>query len=381
MFLIVFSVSSGWLYVKYDQFSLSYDFSIRAATITVCLLLTLGVVFPGITKYKSVELYELLGVAYFLYLVGISVIRYGPTQVISPSFRIIILFLLIRVIRKLSLSDLQRVFLVGSFVFVVEGFLGLYLFESGTNINGMWRLGGPIGSASGYAALFFLVNAGSIMIGRSRAFLSIFLYMSSFYLVFATGSRSVLISTVLFGALILLLKAGPLIKVIFISGCILFSPSLLSFLADFPIIDRFTAIAAGGLDNSSLYRLFILKTFVANVSGSELFFGLGLNGFPTWFEHVTGDAGVAPHIELLTLVAEGGVLGLGLFFGLCVSLLSALKKRGLGDLTFGSKFVLLIILSAPVSVFILLNPTYFLGPMIMWVLVSIIYIRKLLGRQ
>jgi hypothetical protein len=384
LFVLLFSVSSGWLYVDYSGSALKYDFYLRAIIIcTTCLITFLGYLFVNGPNFKN-PFFIYLFALYVIYTFLLVVARGDFFSGISPSIRFITLYFFF--VLSMRTCYKKNIFILRTFSLwvVIEGLLSLHFFEAGIFINGMWRLGGPIGSASGYAALLFLVNLASLFTWSCKyepKSLSFLLYFFSFYLLFATGSRSVLFFTGLFSVTFLLLYFRIGMKIISLSLVTLLSPFLLEIFTKSQIYKRIGHLIIGNDDNSLGYREYISETYFENISTIELFFGLGLNGFPKWFEGISGDSGVAPHMELLTILIEGGVIGSVFFLFACLSLILYLKKHNSFGRHFHIRWLSLFIFSAPLVAFIALNPTYFIGPMLVWVLFVVILIKYIQGES
>lgn len=371
LFVAIASTSAGWFYVSYAGGTLSYSFGVRAASLVFSLFVAFVVAILVARKGWGLPRYFYIFIIYFIYLCFVSLLRGGGEAMVSPAIRITVLLFVFIAARSLLYVDLQRIFFWASCYFLVEAAYAYLIADAGLFLNGMWRLGGPVGSASGYAALFFFINVGSLLYsgrGDKRWSYLSFIALIPLYL---TGSRSTFAAAFLVSLAVFLLRRGVLGGVIWSWLMVAVGVIAVSFVDVLGDQHRLTSLADGELDNSSLYRIFILNTYIQNVSDHEFLFGLGLNGFPAWFERYTGDVGVAPHFEPLTVLVEGGVFGVTIYsVASLVFMRAALRSRGYRAMRSDEKFAAVIVWTAPLFAFAFLNPFYFLGPMILWVILS-----------
>lgn len=380
--IIIFSVSSGWLYVDYKGHSLNYDFLIRGTILTLVLLIVVLLNIFKSSRLAILNIYVVPLIIYIVYILIVSILKGNLLNSVPSLIRLSTYILFFLLCTNVSFTT-KRVFWLLSFYFVIEGFLSYYLFDAGMFLNSMWRLGGPLGSANGYAALFYIIYFGGLyfVLCGNKSFLPICIF--SLVLISFTGSRSILASVVILTILVLFLLNNIALK-LFLCGIVIFLLLIfLYFIEIFSIYNRFSFLITNESDSSSVFRKYIFNTYFDNISLNEIIFGLGLNGFPKWFEIKTGYEGVSPHFEWLAIFAEGGVIGTiiySMFLILVCCKIKKLFKLKIFSFFEAKNFVRITIITAPLISFSLLNPFYFIGPMLFWVyIVALLFNEKQYG--
>ncbi|WP_189610184.1 O-antigen ligase family protein [Saccharospirillum salsuginis] len=360
---LIFVLFSGYLFIDYSDNRLNQNFTIRAMVLIgvfLYLVVSLAIVNARLDKLP-IELYIFL--AFFVYVVGVSIVSNAFLEYISPVIRYLIYFLafLLAYQAGRSYSLLRSTVLLVSILMLIQCLLDIIL-ERGLNINNAWRIGGSVGSAIGFSAILYIILIFSFyFLIREKTFQWMILTPLLFLGILLTATRSVTFASLVSLPVIYIMSRRNIQSKVFslLVGSILFFLSIYLILQFSEIGSRVDVDSLDG-DSSTLYRLYIFNTYFSNVSLFDLFFGLGLGGFPGWFEVVTGESGIAPHSELLWLISEGGVIGVILlsvaYFSFVVRFFLESKAVKIDrELAYTTLFLVF----SPQLAFQLANPLYF----------------------
>lgn len=259
----------------------------------------------------------------------IAVVRGEAVGAFSSVLRLITFGLVAAIVYKTVVLDDRSadIYIARFFVTVSVLVIGQTVYDFATDryvfMNGGDRYFGSVGSPIGFAASTLTLLTGVLYywlrFGRS------FYLLLGFGLVWVTlmtGTRSIALFAlclVWYASAVFLTKWRRCIFILSTPMIVLVAILLLSN-SDFATRLENT-YSAGGLDNSTSFRVFILDTYFSKISLREIVYGLGLGGFHQWFLEKTGIENVAPHFEVLWVLAEFGIVGVVVYIVTATALL------------------------------------------------------------
>lgn len=287
------------------------------------------------SKFANIHPLCISLIAFFTYGFLISVASGNLIDSMSYYIRLISFALLIDAIRSLvnKHGDIALRY-IGFFILCIAT---LYLCEIlvdqiNNNVkyhNGSFRHDASMNSPIGFSSSAIVMMLGSLYFWLN-SHRRIYLYASLLFItfIFLSSTRSIFAMSLLYFAFAVFLHRGFRLRFLFLTlGSILGVLSIDSLLGVLSIdsliakqnlLTRYLYVFDGyyniDSDGSSLFRLFILNTYLDKISLEQVVIGLGLGSFPVWFLSVTGFPGVGPHFELLFILAEFGMVNTTIYF-------------------------------------------------------------------
>ncbi|XEG71208.1 hypothetical protein QA447_24840 [Pseudomonas sp. abacavir_1] len=365
LLLVLFCTLSGYFYVSTGSDTVEANKSARGFIVFASLLLTL---FMYLVYSRRGKISKLPFIIIILSLYGTlsSIIHGRPLEPISYLVRLISFAILIQISYEQSIKNSARwqnlisTYLTLSLTIYILEIVYDQLTSRVLYLNGAFRHAGSIGSAIGFATTLAIIALGHLSLWlKNRSTLYLSLSVAGLIAIFCTATRSIAVLSILFfwAAFLIRYRSGKrLLILLAFPALLVLAVSLLP--SDTGISERIISTTQSNeLDNSSEFRILILKTYVNNISLPDLLFGLGLGSFPTWFEAKTGVANVAPHFEWLWVCAELGAITLTIYLLTIIKLITSLfmKEKTSSHL----KFLGLTVLASHQIIFQLANPMYF----------------------
>lgn len=365
---LVFLPFTGYVYVAIRGGEQIINKELRAAMV-FGLFLHVGLLFV-LTRGKNRIPWCVMGIgSFFLYGIIVSIMRNSPDEYLSYVLRIasfVMIFWVSYSWARTSHEKWWRFFrniIVGSaIIYIAQSFVDLAAGRALT-MNGAVRLPGSVGSPPGYASIcmvFLIANLYLLMKTRGNLYLSLsgLLVACSFL----TGTRAIaVLCLACFIAAFVFYHRSIYVRATFLFLVAALTPFLIQWVsADTEIGSRIAiAVQDQANDTSTNFRVMILTTYFSKISASELIFGLGIGGFPGWFQAQTSIQDVGPHFEFLWALSELGLVGaaiylLALFTGAWRVLFGHLRAVGRLDCA----FTLILIFSQQI-IFQFTNPLYF----------------------
>jgi hypothetical protein len=195
----------------------------------------------------------------------------------------------------------------------------------------------------------------------------IVLFGLSSVLVVFTGTRAISVGFFLTMIIVLFFRNGICFYKLFmffilsIVATVLLATYFTSF-EQIELVSRFGGIFSGDLesDSSTRFRMYILQEVFNNFETEFMLFGHGPGSFPIWFSEKTLLDNVAPHVEILWLFFEFGLVGLFAYFSIIYLSYKAVKinftKKSISFFEF---MVVTIDLVSHMLWFQFANPFYF----------------------
>lgn len=275
----------------------------------------------SLQKYRYIHPVALGMLLCVFYSFLVAVFRGETLVAISSLLRLLSVVFIVFVISNYccssgmdSASSLAFFFKAAGFFIVSQTisdvYVGRFLF-----LNGGDRYFGSVGSPIGFAASSLVVLIGLLYFWLCFRLKVYFLIgLAVVWTILMTGTRSISVFALLVVWFSMALYFTKWRKLIFMALTPLLAVLVLILLADSPLATRLgNTYALGSVDNSTAFRMYILDVFFSKTSMVEIFFGLGLGGFHTWFLDNTGIPEVAPHFEFLWLLSEFGIVGIFLY--------------------------------------------------------------------
>jgi len=219
--------------------------------------------------------------------------------------------------RIIKISNLSVVVSILSIILIFSGFYEL-LSGNVRYVNGAYRVAGNFTDHHLGFALACFVNINYLQFISFKKF-NFLRYLLLFLLVIVfvfSHSRLLLISLIFSSFCIrFYLHKRIIIKISYIFSGLLFCLLFLGIVLYTDLLPRMRDLfVIGGMDASSLYRVFIVQESIMNLNLLEYLSGIGMGGFNEFFFKATGHSGVAAHNDYLLMLVEGGLLSLLLYF-------------------------------------------------------------------
>lgn len=333
----------------------------------IIITFTLAAIFYAF--YKRHASLSKLSLSLIIIMIYGAVVSFGNDRLIEPIsyiFRILTFILVFEISRNQSQQNNEK--WSSQTYLMLTIMLGLYAVEilfqhlSGQVkfFNNAYRFDASINSAIGLATTLSVLMMGLLYIwlktGNTRALL---LSLLALALIFLTATRSISVLSALLLWLAFILKQKLSAKIITLG----LSPiAIIGIIAALPkdlgLIERFQdALSVGSTDTSSTFRQLIIDIYFQNITYTELFFGIGLGSFPSWFQAHSGISGVAPHFEWLWITAEFGLLIFLLYMAavLYATIHIVIRNRTKRELV----FLGVCVITGHQTIFQLANPLYF----------------------
>lgn len=353
---------SGYLYATVEYDVQLQDRTMRLvvqlglfAIASACLLLTLQVSRRAMTLLAPIAL--VIG-----YMLAISVMRNAPDAWVPATIRwatYLMVFLI-----AFSLRDSERLlFRVVAISTVI--YLAQILSDMATGrmifLNSMYRAYGAVGSPIGLASTLYvlLLFWHSRIIATRGALVPTLISLAVVAGIFFTGTRSTFALASVATALALVLSRRSVVTratyIVMIAAISIVGIAYL--LIDSPLMQRILrATTDVDADASTSFRLWMLQVIRFNADPLDIVMGVGLGGFPDWFEAATGVPNVGPHYEIVWLIMEGGVAGTLIYgFALVQVLRLALRSK----VPLAARYLCAMAVSAQMTGLQFGNPTYF----------------------
>ncbi|MDR5744245.1 O-antigen ligase family protein [Caballeronia sp. LZ029] len=364
---LVYLPFTGYSYVSIRGGSQIIDKDVRAAVILL-LFAMIAALFVLTRRVDSVPRCVIGLGSFFFYGLAISAMRNSPQEYVSYFLRIASIVLIFWMSYSWAKRDrdewwrFARNIVVGSsLIYVAQSVIDL-LAGRALAMNGAIRFPGSLGSPPGYASvcmIFLLANTYFLLRTRSKIHLalSLLLVVCSFL----TGTRAIAVA----GLLVLSLTVVAYHRSIYVRAILLLvtfsiAPFAIGWVLNNTEIGSRVALSLGdqGNDTSTNFRLMILSTYFSHISTSQFVFGLGIGGFPKWFEAQTSIQDVGPHFEFLWALSELGVVGSGIYilvlFGGARLVLSRRSQSSRAE-----RISALVLILCQQLIFQFTNPLYF----------------------
>lgn len=362
IFLLAFLLCfSGYFEIEAQE---DYARSIRSIIVLLFFISSFFLFFLSLRRKGEINLILLFFLIVVFYSFLNSLVQRGGVEPFGYFFKLATVFFVSSyVCNALKVNEKKMYEWIESFIGIVALFFIFQLFldvvlDRSIFLNGSDRYFASVGSPIGYAAALFSLLVGVLYLWlRGRKKYHFFIALTLVWSIFMTGTRSISVFSlfVLFWALFVRWKWKAVIILSIISLLTLFL--FIFFDISIPALGRVqNTIETLGRDGSTMFRVFILDTVRANLTWKDLLFGLGLGGFPIWFQSNTGIENVAPHFEWLWWVVEFGLFGIILLLLVFLLLFYlALKTK----LNANYKFLVLNVVLIPLVYLQLANPFYF----------------------
>lgn len=238
------------------------------------------------------------------------------------------------------------------------------LIDQGIYLNGAFRIAGSVGSPIGYASALLICEVAVLYFymrdkTRLHLLLAVLLVIASF----GTGTRSIAVCALTFFVVAwvssLRTRVGRITVLILLTATA--TPAVSWLLSTTGVGARLLSAN----DNSLTYRDFIVSSTLDSLSGWERWFGVGIGRFAYWFEATTGVPNVAPHLEWLWILTEGGIVGAIIYFS-CLVFASCRVAAGIrrNSLPVLAGFFILVFLWLQQTALTFANPAFFYQGMI-----------------
>ncbi|AQG99885.1 hypothetical protein A9R05_14480 [Burkholderia sp. KK1] len=364
---LVYLPFTGYLYVTIRGGAQIIDKDIRAAVI---LLLFAGVatLFVLTRRIETIPR-SVVGLgSFFFYGLGVSVLRNSPDEYLSYCLRIASFVLIFWIAYSWARTDraswwrfVRNIVVASTLIYAAESLFDLVAGRE-LAMNGALRFPGSLGSPPGYASVCMIVLLANIhFLMRTRSPLHLLLSVVLVVCSFLTGTRAIAVAGLLAlsFALVFYHRSAYLRVILLIVACSIAPFAIAWVLNNTELGSRVTlSFTDQGNDTSTNFRLMILATYFSSISTSQFIFGLGLGGFPTWFEAQTGIQDVGPHFEFLWALSELGVVGSVVYV---LALIGGAKSvlSGRRQATKVEKISALILIFSQQLIFQFTNPLYF----------------------
>lgn len=364
--LFVQIIIGGYFHYSVENNLLVLDIQARAATQILIALTLLAIVFVY-GRFRNDNIVYFLAL-WLIYPSLVSLLRF-PDEAFGAILRLVCYWLaFISGPYLLNNYDSRKtlfvLLLLSLLLFIIIDYAaGRTIF-----INNIDRALGNIGSPIGFAA--FCAIVGLLAFSYTRSIVGFVIAESIVFIgLLSTGTRSVtvLILIMLFGMFVM--KRAELLRKIMrilVGFFIVFSSLILMiFFTDTGGRIYETLLADKSSDHSTGFRFYIFNIVKEHFRLSDYLFGLGINGFPSWFEHKTGISGIAPHSEVLWLLVELGIIGSLFYFLFLIYAIIILRKKYAKNIIRREEWLLaLSLLFAQQFIFQFANPMYFYQVMI-----------------
>ena len=364
----VFLPFTGYAYVRIQGGEQIINKDARAAAV-LGLFALVAAIFIMSCRIRRIPR-GVLGIgSFFVYGIVVSVMRNSPDEYLSYLLRVAAFVMIFWIAHTWSRADYERwlkfmrsVVIGSSLIYVGQSLIDIAAARA-LAMNGAIRLPGSVGSPPGYASicmLFLLANLYLLMKTKARLHLA----LGALLLVcsFLTGTRAIAVLCLLVFVMAFIFYHRSIYMRV---GILLVMAGLAPFLVQWVLNDTdigsriALAVQDQANDTSTNFRVMILNTYFSRISASELVFGLGIGGFPTWFAAQTGILDVGPHFEFLWALAELGVIGTAIYVVvLCATAWGTLRRRRRSLSRVDAWFILLL-LFAQQLIFQFTNPLYF----------------------
>lgn len=380
--IIVFALVtalSGYFYAEIDGTSIVLDRPMRGMVI-VSLLLSVSLSFLRFREVKVPWAIVPL-VIFVLYTASVSLSVNGVNEFISPFLRWMIC--LVVCVYFYNLEDpqptIKKLIVAMAFAYFFSIMYDLYSFRM-VNANGAYRMFGSVCSFTGFASALFVVQIWLLYLYLKRNNLFYFSLSVVCYIgVVFSGTRAVAIlglacyflyyAAVDYQRLKSARRLALSISLLLVSLFALLSYTSIGgrskmISTDNVAVTATQALMQGG-DSSVGFRSYLVSVVLENMDALDYVFGVGLGGFAGWFSEHTGRQGVAPHMEVVWLVVEGGVVGSALYiFAFLYVAYHVFREKQFLKSDFEICLVGLLLFFSQQTLFQFANPTYFYQVMI-----------------
>jgi hypothetical protein len=365
---LVFLPFSGYAYVSIQGGAQIINKDLRAAAVLMLFLL-ITLIFVQACRLDRVPKSVFALSSPFVYGIFVSMVRNSPDEYLSYVLRLVsfvMIFWIAYLWAKNSFGRWKKftrnVVVFSTVIYLLQAIIDVGMSRALT-MNGAVRLPGSVGSPPGYASVCMLFLIGNIyFLLKERR--KIYLLLSTLLVIcaFFTGTRAIaVLCLLLLGWGFIDHYRSPYIKAIVLSIVVAVAPLLINWIFFSTEIGSRIALALQdqGNDTSTNFRVMILTTYFSRITSLELWFGLGIGGFPNWFMDKTGIQDVGPHFEFLWALSELGIAGSIIYLSTIIGaswyfLRGSVRSRNKTDALF-----ICVLMFAQQIIFQFTNPLYF----------------------
>lgn len=355
---------SGYLFINYNGNKLILNFNVRAFVLIFILIYIIAILI--IDNFNCIKI-PTISFFFFLPIIYMAIVSifFIPPNVFLSSF---VRWTTYALVGLFFYNNVNYEYKFKAFIWLMSLFFimqGLYdiIAERGIFINNAFRIGGSVGSAIGYAGTLFVTGFCSFYLWLSdRKYISFLLFtiLCGVIIIF-TGTRSISAAYIILLPIYYFLQTGNITKkALFLLICLPALFFIVIYIFSYTDVGTRFLISNIDSDSSTKFRFFIMSTIFEQFYDTKQITGVGLGGFPFWFEGTTGRSGISPHIELLWLYVEGGIIGISIyiFCFIYITFYIFIKSSKFNvNKTFFWFFIFIILCHQGVMQFA--NPTYF----------------------